>query len=315
MRKMLVVLAVMAFAAAVPQGAQADGRQETIAAVVNGDAVTASDLSARLHLVLASSGMQDNPDLRQRMAPQILSGLIEERLKLQEAARENITVAPADIQRGIHSIASQNQMTDEQFQQVLQHQAVSVDSLEDQIRSQIAWSMVIQKKLRPRIDVTDTEVDDTMKRLSADIGKTEYLVAEIFLPVTAGKDDGQTRQFAEKLLHQLRDEHAPFQAVARQFSQSPGASRGGDMGWVQQGQLPDEIDGALVKMSEGTLSEPVKSPTGYHILFLRKKREIAQSTLPSREEIYQKIGMERLDRMQKSYLMDLRSEAFIENRV
>ena len=149
-------------AQAAPQ-AGAQSRTETIAAVVNEDAVSVSDVMDRLRLVMASSGMPDSQEMRERIKPQILSVLIEEKLKLQEAERMEIEVGEEEIVQGFASIAGQNNMSPEQFQMLLRKEGVSKSSLEDQIRSQIAWSRVIQMRLRPQVD---QRIQDCTERLN-----------------------------------------------------------------------------------------------------------------------------------------------------
>jgi peptidyl-prolyl cis-trans isomerase SurA len=285
-----------------------------IVATVNDSAITASDLSARLRLVMASSGMPDNPELRARFAPQILNVLIEEQVKLQEAAKDGITVADADIDRGFAAVAGQNNISADQFREMLQRQGLPVRTLRDQIRAQIAWGGVIQKKLRPQVEVTDTEVDAELARLQGSIGKKEYLVSEIFLPVDSAKDEPAVKQVADRITHLLTDQHAPFPRVAGQFSQSASAARGGDLGWVGQGDLPEQVDKLLATMKPGDLSRPVRTLSGYSIVLLRDSRTIAKENLPSADDLRQQIGMGRLDRLQRSYLLDLKSAAFIDVR-
>lgn len=297
-----------------PAAAQS-GRSETIAAVVNEDAVSETDLEARMRLVIASSGMPDNPETRQRIAPQIMSVLVEERLKLQEAARLELEITEQDIAEGFAAIAAQNNFSAEQFRDVLRRGGVSPYSLEDQIRAQIAWTMVVQNKLRPQVDIADNEVDAVLERLRADQGKEEYRVSEIFLPVETPAGETEVMKLADKLVKQVVENKAPFPRLAQQFSQAAGASKGGDLGWVQQGQLAEPLEAALVQMKEGEVSRPIRSLAGFHVLMLRGKRGITAETMPSREDIMQRLGMERLDRLQRSYLMDLKSQAFIEQRV
>lgn len=313
-----LIILLLALSAAVQSGVPAyAARQETIAAIVNSDAVTASEVAARLRLAIASSGLRDSKDLRDRMTPQIVNLLIDERLKLQEAAKLGIKVPAEEVRKGVTSIATQNKLTEEQFREVMRRQGIAASSLEDQIRAQIAWSMVVQQKLRPQVQINDGEVDAMLQRLSGNIGKTEYLLAEIFLPFgrESGNSESDIRQLADRLSAQLAGDQIPFQSVAAQFSQSASAARGGDIGWLQADQLPDELSAALPAMNEGTLSPPLRTTTGYYILSLRKKREISDDTLPSRDAVLQRIGMERLERLQRRYLMDLKAEAFIEQRV
>jgi peptidyl-prolyl cis-trans isomerase SurA len=87
------------------------------------------------------------------------------------------------------------------------------------------------------------------------------------------------------------------------------------MGWVQQCQLPDELDSALSNLKEGGMTSPVRSLTGYHILILRKIQTVSQTAIPPRPEIGSQIGTERLDRAQRRYLLDLKAAAFVEKRV
>ncbi len=66
---------------------------------------------------------------------------------------------------------------------------------------------------------------------------------------------------------------APFQALARQFSQSVTAANGGDLGWIRAGQSSVEIEAAIGKLNPGELSQPIRSISGYHIMLLRERRQ------------------------------------------
>ncbi|MBI2233705.1 MAG: peptidyl-prolyl cis-trans isomerase, partial [Micavibrio aeruginosavorus] len=163
--------------------------------------------------------------------------------------------------------------------------------------------------------VTDRDIDDRMELLQASLGKEQYLVAEIFLPVDTMAQDADTLALAQRLTREILQNKAPFQKVAAQFSQGAAAARGGDLGWVQEGQLPDPLNALVATMKEGDLSQPARSLTGYHILLLRSKRVVQAENLPTRDQVMNFIGTERLDRLQRRYLMDLKAEAFVERRV
>lgn len=290
-------------------------RTETIAAVVNNDAITASDVQERLRLVMVSSGMPDAQEIKQRLAPQVINMLVDERLMLQEAGRLGITISAQDVEGGFTAIAQQNGMDLAKFRAVMKQQGVPVRAMESQIRAQMAWGKVVQQKIRPQVTVNDLEVDNMIERLRTNIGKSEYLVGEIFLPIDNPQQEADMQQLSLKLTREMLQGKAPFQRVATQFSQSASAKRGGDVGWVQEGQLAPEIEEVLLRMKEGDLSEPVRTLAGYYIITLRKMRVITEDNIPSRDEVMQRLGNDRLERAQRRHLLDLKSAAFIERRV
>lgn len=295
-------------------GAQAHANSEVIAAVVNEDAITLSDVADRATLIIRSSGMPDNPEIRAKLNPQILAALIEEQIMLQEAKRQEVSVTEEQIQQGFATLAQQNNLKPDQFKEMLGRSGVNVKTMYNQIEAQIAWGQSVQKTIRPRIAVTDADLDDMRQRMRDKIGKTEYLVAGIFLPVEKADDAANIREMSHALASDIRAGKVPFSRVAQQFSKSAGAHQGGDLGWIQEGQLEKEIEEALAVLQAGQVSDPVKTRSGYNILLLREKRTISEDTIPSDEALTQMIGTERLERMQRRRLQDLKSSAFIDVR-
>jgi len=290
-------------------------RSERIAVVVNEDVITTSDVNDRLALIIASSGLPNNQDIRNKLLPQILGSLVDEQIRLQEARRLELDVSKAEINQGFATIAQQNKFSAEQFRGMLAKGGIPAVTMEDQIRAQIAWSKVVQFKLRPQVVISQGDIDNYLERLSENTGKLEHLLAEIFLPVEAADQESKTRQLAQKLVQEIRSGKAPFFKVAQQFSKAAGSSQGGDLGWISSGQLQEELDAVLPRMKQGEVSDPIRTASGFHILSVREQRNITAETLPSREDVMASLGLQRLERLQRQYLLDLKSVAFIENRL
>lgn len=307
-RLFLVMALVMS--APLPAVAQALG----IAAVVNEDAISMADVRDRLKLIIISSGLPNNKDTIDNVMPQVLNGLIEEQIKLQEAKRHALEVTQDDINAGLETLAQQNNMTREQFSEVMKNAGIPQRTVEHQIRAQIAWTKVIQAILRPRVDVSDSDVDARIARLTSQLGRTEYAVSQIFLPVGDDNKEADIRMLSQKLVAELK-RGAPFPAVAAQFSKAPGAQQGGTLGWIQDGDLQPDLNEVLIGMDEQSLSDPIRVNEGYYILWLRGKRTLTEDKIPSREDITNMIGTERLDREQQRHLTDLKSSAFVDRRV
>ena len=251
----------------------ADGQDSLrIAAIVNDDVISVLDLAVRTSMVILSSRVTDSPEIRSRLAPQVLRGLIDERLKMQEAKRLGIPVSKQEIDREIEQIANQNNMKVPEFEAVLRKSGILISSLAAQFESDIAWRGLLERQLRPSIVIGDDEIDEELAQINANLGKPEYRVAEVFLARDSSSSDEQVRLAAERLAEQIR-QGVDFAAVARQFSQSASAAAGGDLGWVRPGELDPALDAVLPTMREGDVAGPIRSAGGYHILQLRRLRQ------------------------------------------
>jgi peptidyl-prolyl cis-trans isomerase SurA len=102
--------------------------------------------------------------------------------------------------------------------------------------------------------------------------KPQFLLSEIYVAVDRPEDETSVHGSAEQIAQQIM-QGAMFQTVASQFSQSPSAAGGGDIGWVVQGQLPDELDHVLLDLRPGQIAGPIRAEGGYYILLLRDRRE------------------------------------------
>ena len=156
------LLLLASLLAAGPSAAQS---VERIAAVVNDDVISQSDVSARLRLALLATGLEPSQENQQRLAPQVLRGLVDERLQLQEAGRFNIAVTPAEIDREIGTIAGRNNMNGEQLRATLARSGVPVSTLEQQIRAALSWRKLIDRRLLPQVEIGDEEINEVMQRL------------------------------------------------------------------------------------------------------------------------------------------------------
>lgn len=242
------------------------------AAVVNDEVISMLDLEMRLRLALISSGLQDTPELRSRLVSQVMRNLIDERLQAQEAARLDIKVTEQQVDNAVEQIAANNNMTREAFLKQLASRGVLVEAFLEQIRGQLTWRALVSRRLRPSVQITDDEIEEVVDRVTANRGTVIRRISEIFLGVDSPAQESEVRQNAQRLFEELRA-GADFAALAQQFSESAAAPRGGDLGWIQDGQLPDELEGALAAMQPGSLSQPIRTLAGYHIIWLREQRQ------------------------------------------
>jgi peptidyl-prolyl cis-trans isomerase SurA len=272
-KRLIPLLALLV--SAVPYGPSWSQAVQTIAAVVNDEIISNYDLEQRIRLVVSTSGADPSERVADQLRSQVLNGLIDERLQLQEAGRLNIRVSENEIAGAIAFIEEQNQMPEGNLEQILSSRGTSIDTLHDQLRAQIAWSKVVGQRLRPRVVVGEDEINTLIERLKS-TGRVEHLTSEIFLAFP--DQNPQTKRDvianAQALVEQLR-EGASFPILAQQFSQSVSSSDGGDLGWITNAELPERAGAAIETLADNAISDPIQTRDGVYILQVRQRRQFA----------------------------------------
>jgi len=246
-----------------------------IVAVVNGEIISNADVDNRARLFALSTGLPIRPDVIDRLKPQITRQLIDERLRMQEVQRRHIVVPDKNIASAIHDIETRNGLSAGVLRQKLVADGVSQRTLIDQIRTQLGWTQVLREQLGDKATITDAEVAERQRLQAQQVGRPEYRVGEIFIPVDDPASTADAQRFAETVITELRA-GAPFPVVAAQFSQNQTALQGGELGWVQPNQLDPEVARLAVEMPAGAISNPVKVPGGFSIVTVQGKREIGR---------------------------------------
>ncbi len=242
-----------------------------IAAVVNDEIVSVFDLTTRLRIALFSSRLEDTPENRRRLAPPVLRALIDERLEFQEAKRLNISASDEEMNQTVARVEQGNRMPPGGLKQLAAGLNVPYDTMLDQIRAQLLWIKVVNRLYGARATPSPEDIQDRLAQLRANLGRPEYDISEIFLPFDGSQSDAEVKALADNLSAQLRS-GAPFEQAARQFSRSPTAGRGGDLGWVPQGELEPELDAVLPNLGTNEISAPIRTESGYTILKVGGRR-------------------------------------------
>ena len=247
------------------------GSETRIAAVVNDEVISVADLRSRVRMVMLSSNFTDSPETRQRIAGQVLRTIVDEKLQMQEAKRQNVTATEDEINKAISQIEKQNNMQPGQLDGVLKAHGIDRASLIDQLTASIVWAKLVRRVIAQTNAVSDEEIDDAMKRLKESANEPQSRVAEIFLAVDNPQQDDEMRRLAERLIEQMK-QGARFSAVAQQFSQSATAAVGGDIGWVRPEQLNPDLAKVVAQMRPGELSPPIRTGAGYYLLLVLDRR-------------------------------------------
>lgn len=244
-----------------------------IAATVNDEMISVLDIEARMTLAIYLSKLADNGETRRRMAPQILRGIIDDKLKLQDIRRQNIEISQEEIVRGLRDWEKRTGLSKGESTALAKRLGIDKSAIAERVEINVGWRKLLRDRFLPTIAFSDEEIDDIVAEEVSRRGQPEYRVSEIFLPFSKDAEKADVRAFADRLIAQV-SRGAAFSAIARNFSQSPTAGLGGDLGWVRQGALAAELNDLLKRLRPGQISQPVETFDGIYIIKLFDMRAI-----------------------------------------
>jgi peptidyl-prolyl cis-trans isomerase SurA len=245
-----------------------------IVAIVNGDVITFHDLEKRMLLTLFSTGGEVSGELRPKISREVLKEMIQEKLKWQCAkkyAPKGGWVTDKAIESTFSDIAKRNNLNHDDFCNLLKSKNVDKNELLQQIRINFSWIGYINARFGKLINISESEINRTLAEIKEKHNLESYYVHRMFFPVSDPKHEQKVLAHVNNLKQMLL-RGANFGNLARQFSKSPDANKGGEIGWVFHGQLSPEENLELSKMQVGSHAV-VRNSRGYVILFLHDRKE------------------------------------------
>lgn len=272
-------------------------RTEGIAALVNDEPITTLDVSNRMRLIIASTGVTNmDVETLERIQDQALRGLIDEHLQLQEAREFDVEVSDEEIEASLLDLADRNNTTLDVILADLQRSGVDVSTLRHQLEAEIAWQILVNGRYGSRIRISDQQIQMALERLAASASQPQFRIFEILIAISNVNEEEAAIQRVIAVMEQLQ-QGATFPELARQFSDAPSAAVGGDIGWIVASQLQPEVAQIMPQMMQqfqgsggrGALSNPVRVPGGFMIIALVGARDgtttvqydLTQITIPA----------------------------------
>ena len=249
----------------------------SVVITVNDELISTYDVTQRMRLLIVTAGIQPTEQNMPALQQQAARSLIDEHLEMQSLRAEgktqkfDLVASDAEVNDELADIARSNNTSADQLLAQLAAQGVGADTFKSQLRAEISWRGWIRGRYGSRISVGDDQIKAYEKRMEAEAGKPQFQVTEIFIDAARAGDMTAAKAGAQQLIDQIH-KGAPFAAVARQFSNSPSAANGGDVGWISPGEMPAEVDQAMENLRPGQISDPISVKDGVYIIYLRDRR-------------------------------------------
>lgn len=239
----------------------------------------------------------------ERLRQRILQQLIEEVLLSQQAHLLKLTITDAAVDAEIARLHGKNKNL---HRKILRQHYKTEQQWRQAIRRGLLREKVAVSLFPPPATVAEKDIIAYWKQYRKSLRQGP----EIFLSQIVVAKKGE----AEDLYRQLRKHPNRFEALAKKHSITPEGRQGGHMGWVRKNDLPRAFSKAF-RLPAGKIGRPVKSPYGYHLFWVRKKRAGERPRLTNhRREIIRRIKESIQTANYKNGMMELTSKADIQIR-
>jgi len=245
-------------------------------AIVDEDVVLESELARRTNAVIAQikSRGQKVPSLK-LLRNQVLERLIVESLQLQTAKRVGVRIGDRELSATLERVAEGGKMSLEEFKIKIESEGTPWAVFREDLRNEIMISRVANGMVKRRIQISEKEIDNLVAQMDKEgESRTQYHLGHIMLALSENatpEDVSKQRQQAQKIIEALR-KGSSFEEFAIAFSDAQDSLEGGDMGWRALSQLPTLFAGTVKNMDVKDVSEPLRSGSGLHILYLKEKK-------------------------------------------
>jgi peptidyl-prolyl cis-trans isomerase SurA len=249
---------------------------DRVVAIVNDGVVLDSDLETQVEQVserLRQQKLELPPQnvLRQ----QVLERLVLQEIQLQRANHAGVKVSDEMLNAALQDVAKRNGMSLTQLPDALKQQGIDYTEYRDEIRKEMMLQMLRQRDVLQHISVTPREIDQFLERQAKTPSeRNEYNVSHILIAVGQESSPAQQEAAAKRAqeVYERARSGEDFAKLAVAYSNSQTALEGGALGWRKGSELPTFLADVIAKLKPGEISEPLRTPTGYHIIRLNEIR-------------------------------------------
>lgn len=304
---------------ATPHAATAQQVIDGIAAIVNDNIITISEVREAMAfeaIELDKRYYGTELELRRRdLFLKTLQPLIDVEIQLERAKLLNVTVTDASIDRQISQVKEENQLSDAQFEEILQNRGLTFELYRENISRSLMLSKLVTAEVRSRLVVTEEELREAYEQQKERFSIAgELTVSHILFLVPDGatpEEEAQARQKADAILQQLRA-GGDFAALAQEHSEGPSSENSGLLGTFRTGELLPGFEEAVTALQPGDVSEPVRTQIGWHIIRLEDSEAGGFQPLEAvSQELSNEIMRTKSAQKYEEWLKSLRQQTYI----
>jgi peptidyl-prolyl cis-trans isomerase SurA len=205
----------------------------------------------------------------------VLERLVMQELQMQRADRAGIKISDETLNNALRDVAQRNNLPLDQLPEALAAQGIDYTSYRDTIRKELTLQILRQRDVIARINVSPRELEQFLaKQGKLPSESNEYNVSHILIAVPQAATPDQLDDAAKRAtdVYERARQGEDFARLAVQFSNSQTALEGGSLGWRKGPELPTFLAELVARLKPGEVSEPLRTPSGYHMVKLNEQR-------------------------------------------
>ena len=243
-------------------------------ATVGNKAITYSDVVNEIKIILILNNESYSDDKRDRLHKLAMSSIIKRSIK-QIAIDQNdfLVFKQQELESELTKLARNINMDLDTLKNICASNDLDFSLVENQMKVELLWNSLIFQLYKDRLSINVEEIDDQLKLIQNKKEFEEYLISEIIIKAP---EEDKMKTVINELKNRIEIEG--FENVAMDLSISQTSTRGGNLGWLNENQIPKKFKSKIVNTPVGKISEPTLLPQGIIIFKVRDKRKVEKSS-------------------------------------
>ncbi len=301
-----------------PAMAQEQASPEKNAAIVNGVAIPMEQYTKELNIQInrvSQQGRQVTDDQMAELKKNILESLIEREVLYQQSQKSGIQITDQKVDDQLADIKKRFP-NEAEFKNALSRMKLSEDEVKGQIKRGLSIKELIDQQITSKIVITDEESKAYYDKNQQMFKQPEQIKAShILIKVDAKADEAkktEARKKIEEVQQKLKD-GGDFADLAKEYSEGPSSTKGGDLGYFKRGQMVKPFEEAALALKPNEVSDVVETRFGYHLIkVFDNKPEQTLAYADVKDKIIQRMKQEKVEKEADQYLEKLKKEAKLE---
>jgi len=293
---------------------------DRVAAVVNNDVITLSEVEQRAIPLLARAEVKDPKEraaAREKILRQVLDSLVGEKLMEQQLRDKNMEVSEQEIDATIDAVRQEQHLDAMQLEQALHEQGFTMQSYRDMLKKTLARRKLVAQQVRPKVKISDEDIKAEYQRWAkAESSDPEVHARHILVQVAPNAPADaveKAKQKAISLAAEARKPGVDFADLAKKKSEGPSAADGGDLGFFRRGVMVPEFDKVAFHLKVGEVGDPIRTKFGWHVIKVEETRVVGVKSFDEmKDDLRDKMLMSQLEKYTDDYVQELKQGAAVE---